>query len=325
MTNPFTNARRVAEQFDPEEYHKPNAKRGDPALVLTRSSLMEFAACPLDWLNSEPTGTALATGDEDEPQEDAGDKKDTKATRWGSLIDCILLDLPRLTERFAIRPKTYTNNKGEEKKWSANATVCKEWSEGQAGKVEISHELYAESKVAMARFVKDPIAFEYIQASKKQVLCIADYVDPETGLVIPFKILIDLEPDAGHKLFGRSLGDFKTARDLTPEKWSRDVFEYEYYVQAKLYLDLHNAATGQQRDEFKHVIQANKAPYGVARRWIDEGFMQLGYDAYTAALKRYARCLATGVWPGIDDEDDSQGIIKDGWRQTGAEAWMVKP
>ena len=117
-----------------------------------------------------------------------------------------------------------------------------------------------EAKKAVARLNDDFAIVEYLQTSRRQVYYTAEWSDP-CGIVIPIKILIDLEPAAKHAEFGKTLGDFKTARDASLRKWARAIDDMRYDMQAAMNLDVFNAATGEKRNDFRHVIQENIHPY----------------------------------------------------------------
>lgn len=331
--NPFTNAKVVAAGYDPEKYHRQDAKRGDKSFVMSRGELMTFAACPQKWLRGY--------------RQDA-----TDSTEFGTLMDVMFLDHGQLENRFAVQPERYKTTGMEcpvcksvtdskkcaackterveieiEKDWSGQSNTCKEWVKTQetAGRTVISIEDKQRAVAANTRLAQDPLVHEYFCESETQVYCTADYADKATGLVIPFKILIDLVPDKSHPDFGRSLADYKTDRNAAPHAWQRTVFQRGYHVQGAVYLDVFTAATGEDRVEFRHIVQENIAPFEVARRLLDAEYVEIGRQQYIAALRKYCRCLASNVWPGFDDEDETGRAILDGWRLVNPEPWMVNP
>ena len=115
----------------------PNIKRGHRDWVMSRGELMDFARCPFKWIEGVP-------------------REDTAATRWGSLLDCLILTPEKFTKQFVIRPATYkakamkcpscgsiTDSKKcaackcereeveVEKDWNENSTVCSGWTAEQ--------------------------------------------------------------------------------------------------------------------------------------------------------------------------------------------------
>lgn len=298
----ITNAHVVQDGYDPDLYHKETVPRGHNAFVMGRSSLVNFASCPSRWL-------------------DGFQREDSDATDWGTLIDCLVLTPELFAAKFAVKPAKYPDAKtGELKDWNGNATFCKEWAADHEGKKLVKADDYAEAQIAVAKLQKDDAIAEYLACSAKQVYCTATWEDPATGLSVPLKTLIDLAPDAKHAKFGKTLGDFKTARDAGLRGWPKVTHSFGYNVQAALELDIYNQTTGDARNDFRHVIQENVAPYQTGRRIVSLDFINLGREAYRMALAWYCECLKSAEWPDYDAH--AAGI--NGWSFVAPEPWMLK-
>lgn len=299
--NPFRNGRIVAENVNPEIYHRDAAPRGSKEHVMGRSSLMDFLHCPHRWVKGWKS-------------------KGSESTEWGDLIDTKLLSPQRFAERFAIKPETYPADGGQ-KPWSGNSTWCKQWAADHADKQLVKSELNKDADEAVKSLLEDPEAGEFIRCSKKQVMVVAEYEDPETKVVVPVKILVDMVPDEAHVKFGDSLGDLKTSVDAHPWPWGRAVKSYHYDAQAAFYLWVWESARPQERKYFRHVIQENEPPYEPGKRIVGESFIERGQSVIVEALEQYARCLATNVWPGYEQPTPG-AILMDGWLVTSVESWM---
>lgn len=306
--NPISEATIVGDGVSCETYLKQpdEVKRGDAGYVLSGSDLMEFANCPSRWIKGYK-------------------EEGTSATDYGSLLDCLLMDgVKAVFERFIILPEKYVvekgPDKGEEKPWTFAATVCKEWRKehNPLGKTEIKSQLWGIAQDAASQLLSDPQLAELFSTSRKQVMLTGVYVDKETGIRVPVKSLLDLvPPDVGY------LADLKTTNNAHPRAWKRKVYDMDYHVQAVRHMDLWNAASGEQRNEFKHVIQENIHPFEVAKRFLSSEFVAMGRLKYTQALQKYAQCIATNVWPGYDTAESSADMVIDGWLMCSPEAWMV--
>lgn len=266
------------------DYLHQTEKRGHPGYVMSRSELMRFARNPRKWLDG-------ATDEEND------------GTIWGSLVDCMILTPDRLQRDFAVRPHV------DGKLLNANSNQYKEWA-SQQGKATIVKpaDLDAAGK-AVEALIEDWEVYEVIHGSRRQVGIIATWQEGE--IEIPIRALIDIVPS--DEKWKSALADLKTGRNVSPAAWPRVCYERGYHVQGALYLDLWNAATGEQRDTFLHICQENTAPYAVGRRNLSQEFLQLGRSTYRQALMRYADCLTSGQWPGYDD----------GWSIVEPAAWMV--
>jgi hypothetical protein len=298
----ITHAKLVAADYDSDAYHKASGERGKTDYTMSRSALCEFNRCPSRW-------KAGYQG------------KDSDATDYGSLIDCLALSRKRFDEKFAVKPTTYIDVKsGEVKKWNGNSKVCQDWLCEIGTKTPVSGEDFNLALVAVKRLSDDSSIRDYFASSQRQVYCCAVWQDP-IGVSVPLKILIDLAPDKLHTEYGKTLGDFKTARNAGNRQWAKQVNDYGYHVQAALYLDVFNAATGEQRNDFRHVIQENVHPYQTAKRYLAREWIIEGRRAYQSALSFYAACLKSNTWP---DYDHSANMHINGWACVEQEAWMVK-
>lgn len=279
----FTKIKIIKSGATYEEYHRQDAKRGDRDYSMSRSELVDLALCPAKWIASAPGGDS-----------------DTPATKWGSMLDCLLTSKENFEAHYVLRPDTYPDTKtGEQKKWTMASNWCKAWAEERKGREMVSSDERVELAMAVKAIEASGAAGELIAASRKQVLIVGFWTDKATGIEIPIRGLLDLVPPKDHPEFGKWIGDFKTARNGNPATWARTVADSDYDVQAALYMDLYTAATGEDRTDFVHVVQENVRPYHVVSPLpaLTSEFLEWGRLKYRAALAKYARCLATGVWP----------------------------
>lgn len=305
------NSKIIGTQVDPDSYHRrdPSIPRGNPQYVMSRGELMEFSHCPHRWVSGYK--------EDDEPKD---------SQEWGSLIDTLLLDPVRFSDKYAIAPATYMaegKKKGDppvEKPWNWNATACKEWRDAQEGKAVIKTEDELAATNAVHLLKCDPIVSEVLFCSDKQVMVTADYEDEETGVIVPLRTLIDIAPSKDYDTYANCLIDLKTCCLADPVAWVKAVFQHKYHVQSALYLDVYNAATGENRREFRHIVQESFAPYEIAKRILSEEYIKLGREKYQDALRLYARCIKENHWP---DYDELQNYSFNGWGIVEPESWMV--
>ncbi|TGZ14685.1 hypothetical protein DV517_61680 [Streptomyces sp. S816] len=97
--------------------------------------------------------------------------------------------------------------------------------------------------------------------------------------------------------------DYKTAKAVDPDAISKAVYERGYHAQAALYLDGVKAAGlhGGQEPAFVFAFQAKTPPYLVHLVELDFPALALGAARNERALRIYAECERTGVWPGFND------------------------
>lgn len=327
MSNVFTNAVVIGSDRDPEKYHQQDAcamhngiatryKRGNLNYRMSRSDLMEFARCPHRWVCGYS-------------------RKDSGATDWGSLMDRLLLDeegFGKVVLPPAEYPSITTTKKhgdvtemkpwcGRKSKWGAA------WIDEQEknGFIVTNRAELDECESAIANIRGDESIAKLLAGASNQVEVRADYVDRETGVVVPVKCLIDVVP-VGGGAFASSLADFKTARCGALRSWGRFVYGFGYHVQAAMYLDLWNsgnvAKVEGEREDWKIFGCESERPYEPFKRTLSQEFIQLGRVSYQNALRRYAKCLATNSWPGYDVNAPAP---YQGFSLTEPEPWMLTP
>jgi hypothetical protein len=313
MPNVFTNAKIVGDGIDYAEYSKQFFIRGQAGYVMSRTDLVEFDFCPARWKNG---------------YRDEG----SSFTEWGQLMDCLVLTPDEFTSRVAVCPSKYMGSKGEEKPWTFQSPSCRKWREifEAMGKQVVTSEKAEQADKATEILREDEDILFMLENSLHQVFVTAEYRDAETGIVVPVKALIDIVPTpqrlgidyATNSAFRDSLADFKTCSNAHPRSWAKHVFDYDLHTQAALYLDLYNAATGEQRDEFRHILQESFKPWQIGKRILSNEFVSLGRSKYQRILKSYCQCLKSNNWPGYD-EPGSHDVVIDGWKVTEPIDWML--
>lgn len=107
------------------------------------------------------------------------------------------------------------------------------------------------------------------------------------------KGMIDLVPDDLDCLV-----DLKTTAKVgSTHDILRTITNYGYHWQAALYLDLWNAATGENRDRFIFCFIETSEPYETAWIELSSDFIELGRAGYMNALSKWQACCATGIFP----------------------------
>src|SRR4029077_8555053 len=246
----------------------------------------------------------------------------TRAMKFGSLVDCLLLTPRKFDQLYAVKPEQYLASKGTMEKWTRQSKTCRKWEDDHeaAGRIVIDNYDRLEAEACVNSLMDEPEIRSLVNASDAQVLVTADYLDADTRKLIPLKFMLDLVPKLGSP-YERVLADLKTCDSADPRAWKKAVFNHKYHVQAAMYLDAYVCATGEDRTDFYHPVVENYFPYETACRHLSAEFIDLGRHEYLAALRRYARCLKDNVWPGYDT--DARKLV-DGWALVEPEEWMLK-
>lgn len=105
-----------------------------------------------------------------------------------------------------------------------------------------------------------------------------------------------------HATAGRMLlPDYKTSLTVDEDELRRTIHRYGYHQQAAWYLDAVTALGLADVARFLFVFQLKTPPYLVRVVEPDELALRIGRDLNRQAIDLYAKCVATGQWPGFDD------------------------
>lgn len=279
----------IVHPVDPKLYFATDESkpRRHPERVMSQSSLKDFAVCPHRWV--------------------AGYKEEeTDEMKDGKLVDVIMLTPERFEAQYEIAPVNYpvkptAKDPRTEKPWNSNSTWCKDWiaEAEERGASWVKPKAAEEAWKAREILHSNPRLHAFHEGSKKQVQFNVVWEDPETGIVVPIKGLIDLLPDAKGE-FGKMLADFKRTNNAEYRMWARTVHSFGLHYQAAFYLDAYNAATGEKRNQYEHHVQESVSPFETTHRELSFEFLTLGRTRYQSDLANYCRALKTGVWMGYD-------------------------
>lgn len=234
---------------------------------------------------------------------------ESKSKKFGSVLDCLLLTPTQWPKRYAVvpadAPKRPSKSQINAEKPSPKTVAAIDWWDDflalNPGEV-ITQETNGSVHAAINRLKEDKLIAELIECSRHAVMITADWQDKETGIVVPMKALLDIVPPGDHPIFGQSLWDLKTTQNASPRSFSRDAQKYNYALQGAFYADLWNAATGETRGDFGHVVIENFAPYEFRTPppLLSQRFLGHGRLLYQRALSIYCKALDSGVWPSYD-------------------------
>lgn len=117
------------------------------------------------------------------------------------------------------------------------------------------------------------------------------WTDPDTGVTCRCR------PDMLREYPDLTLCvDYKTAVKADPMSASKAIAERNYHQQDAFYVDGVQAVTGKQA-RFLLVFQSKTAPYLITVRELSEADRAIGRAKNQRALRTYAECTKTGIWP----------------------------
>lgn len=284
----FTNGKVLKADATIREYLDYKDPQGRQ--VVTRSELCEIVLCPAKW--------KFGPHDED---------KATPSTDFGSLVDCLLLQPDKFTDYYVTTPATYTNSKKQVADWTWQSPTCREWRDTRMaqGLLVATPEEVETAQKAVSRLHSHPDLGDRIKkllgASQKQVFSVAEYHDKDTGIVLVVKALTDVVPPDWMPEYATGLLDLKTSKSAEPRKWTKSVWDFNYHVQAAMNLQVFNAATGQKRKNFYHLIIENTEPFEPATRQLSKEYVEIGLKRVQDGLRILCQCLKANKWPSYTE------------------------
>lgn len=315
---------------DPDDYHHINAgkQKGDPGWIVSRSDLLAVHHCPQEWVEAPPkTPTAsMRLGSlvdcmtltphliakrytvRPDTYTSAPDPSTVALTTgfpggdWNPRTKpCREWKAKQEAEGKTVLTPDQLAEASKPKDWHASSATCQKIiADNHAKGIDtIDPETWATAETMTANIndrVVDDVGRlgDIIAASQTQAMAIADVTEPETGITVRLRVLLDILPP--HEAMG--LVDLKTALHLHPDKWRAEIPKFGYDVQAAMYLHVWNLASGETRSAFSHFIVGNQAPHLTAARSMSESYLDLGLYKFRRALASYCRCIRDDRWPG---------------------------
>jgi len=178
-------------------------------------------------------------------------------------------------------------------RWDTTAVKTKVSAIRAAGNVPLKEAEY-EQVQAMAKAIREhPLAGPLFAPGTGVAEQSIFWTDPATG------VRCRCRPDWLKILPGLALCvDFKTTKDASPDAVSKSVRDYGYHQQDPFYIDgIEAAGLAPDGCRFVFVFQTKTAPYLITVRELDQQSRDIGRAKNERALRIFADCTTTGIWP----------------------------
>ncbi len=186
-------------------------------------------------------------------------------------------------------------------------TECVEWTGGRrasrawdAFEEEHKHQEILTTdewahSLALQRAVRGSVmAAPYLANGKSEATICWSHVSPKIGALDGYEFQCKGRVDF---ITANALVDLKTARDVSPDKFGKDIYNFGYHIQAALYSDGYFAVTG-ERKPYVIVAAEKDAPYVVQVYRITDDMLAIGRERYRSFLDLLNVCTESNHWPG---------------------------
>lgn len=256
-----------------------------------------------------------------------GVDQDSKAKRTGRPIHAAVLEPDDYETRYLVAERCEARTQKGDRCSNNGSTLhpdhgwaCGTHAKDGRGFLPPGVEVVTEAERALHLAVRDsvrahPLARAILEQGRAEVS--TSWVDPETGVAC--KARLDwYDPERA------TVADLKSCQDASRREFERAVWRFGYHRQGPFYLGGPQALELPAR-HFSIVAVEKAPPYAVAVYRLQDDVVREARPHIRALLQDYARCQASGVWPGYaDDEVQDLSIPSWAWEVMEDEAWQIQ-
>jgi hypothetical protein len=185
-------------------------------------------------------------------------------------------------------------------RWDTNEIKAKLADIREDGGIPLKRPEY-DAVIAMAQALGEhPFAAKLFEPGTGQAEQTLIWKDKETGVMC--RALLDWLrfPMPGYRLV---VPDYKSCASAEPGKFARAMADHGYHIQLAWYLaGIRALDLGDDQAVGLLVAQEKTPPYLVTVLQPDQSAMRMGEIRMREALRTYAECTASGVWPGYAED-----------------------
>lgn len=220
-------------------------------------------------------------------------RKETKALSFGTCGHAAVLEPARFAREFV--PWTRRSKPDENGKTKAAPRNGQHWEEFKrvnAGKEIVTLDEYERAIELRDAIWTEPESAAVLEGVNTEVALIWNNI--ETGILCKGRI-------DWIRLLGRvSMGDLKTARDISPGPFFQDAAKRHYHTKMAWYSDAVAQLLGLDENPETLVLAVeNGYPFDSVVYEIDEEELQIGREEYSFLIRKLADCQKSGAFYGI--------------------------
>lgn len=227
-------------------------------------------------------------------------RKQTPALLFGNIVDCIVLTPDKFKERFVVKPEfklsrkygtTKTEKEAKAIELASLAIVEQNWRDENADKTWIKIEMIDEATLIKDAIDKNQASSEMLLRWTKKQLKLSweqKFMSGDEEFKLPMIAYLD---GAGDEV----IGDLKTCQRSFPIDFIKDAYNYDYHLQAAIYLEGYSSVW-HKYPPFFHIAAEKSEPYGVSVLKADSNFIKLGKQQFERLLQEFKMCMDNNLW-----------------------------
>lgn len=215
----------------------------------------------------------------------------------GQMVHSAFLEPNKPLPLIEKQPETIVGSDGKEYPWSGkdcSVTERKKWQKARdlAGIMVLKPDEWDTIHGCVESLTKNRTAAELFAKGQPEISCFKKF--RVNDFVVMLRCRPDFTPDNVN-----FIPDVKTVRDGETRTSAFEKVVDSYKLQPAFYLDVFNAATGENRNEWMFCVVEKSPPFlsRVFRLRADSNAIRLGRAEYIRRLAVYAECVQSGVWP----------------------------
>lgn len=212
-----------------------------------------------------------------------GGRPDTEAFKFGRAFHSVMFGEGQ--EVVVVDAKDWKTKAAQEERKAAEA----------AGKIALLQKDRQKIDDMVAACQSHPLAsvlFDREDGEPEQSLF---WRDQSTGVMLRSRLDWNPNPRPGRPTI---YTDLKSTINASPSSLSKTVASYGYFMQAAFYLDGIRALGLADNPVFWFAFQEKEPPYLIQVAEVDKQALRIGREKNREAIETFARCTASGEWPG---------------------------
>ena len=231
-------------------------------------------------------------------------KKEKEAFLFGRAAHHLLLGEEAFSTLFVMRPDKAPDGRD----WNGNNNTCKAWlrEQADAGRSVLTPRQIKAIRGMARTLSRHPLIQEGILNGLIETSMV--WRDKETG------VWLKSRPDAIPNDSG-DFGDLKTTTSVNALDLMRTMGDCSYHQQAALVAEGFEVLTGHKMESFSFIFVEKTPPFCVRIVTLAPADIARGIEQNRYAIRTFAECCKTGVWPGPGDAEDAELMELPKWKQ----------